>query len=93
MVFFVSALLTQPLVADELAEAVGEDYDQYLGALYEHFHRNPELSSMEVKTAARLAEELRAAGFDVTEGVGGTGVVAMHENGYSPASPQRTGRR
>lgn len=83
-VFFVSALSAQPLLADELAEAVGEDYDQYLGALYEHFHRNPELSLMEVKTAARLAEELRSAGFDVTEGVGGTGVVAMLENGPGP---------
>lgn len=51
-------------------------YDQHLAALYDYFHRNPELSSMEVKTAARLAEELRATGFEVTEGVGGTGIVA-----------------
>ena len=83
-VIFACAVFAQSLVADELAEAVEEDYDQYLGALYEHFHRNPELSSMEVQTAARLAKELRAAGFDVTEGVGGTGIVAMLKNGPGP---------
>ena len=78
------AFLVQPLAADELSEVVEKDYDQHLGALFDYFHRNPELSSMEVKTAARLAEELRAAGFDVTEGVGGTGVVAILKNGQGP---------
>jgi hippurate hydrolase len=84
VVLFAYALVPQTVVADELAEAVGEDYQQHLGALYEHFHRNPELSSMELKTAARLAKELRDAGFDVTEGVGGTGLVAIMENGPGP---------
>ncbi len=79
-----SAFLTQPLVADELSEAVEKDYEQHLGALFDYFHRNPELSSMEIKTAARLSEELKAAGFDVTEGVGGTGVVAILKNGQGP---------
>jgi hippurate hydrolase len=50
-------------------------------ALYKHLHANPELSNMETETAARMADELRAAGFEVTEGVGGTGVVAVLENG------------
>lgn len=75
---------TQWVTADELSEAVAKDYDQHLAALYDYFHRNPELSMMEVKTAARMAEELRGAGFEVTEGVGGTGVVAMMENGPGP---------
>ena len=75
---------TQSVTADELSDAVAKDYDQHLAALYDYFHRNPELSMMEVKTAARMAEELREAGFDVTEGVGGTGVVAMMENGPGP---------
>ena len=61
----------------QLRDAVSDDYDQHLGALFEHFHRNPELSLLEHQTAARLAQELRTAGFEVTEGVGGTGVVAM----------------
>jgi amidohydrolase len=75
--------VTSPL-ADELEDSVKADYDAHLGALWDHFHRNPELSTVEFKTAARMAEELGAAGFDVTEGVGGTGVVAMMENGPGP---------
>ena len=68
----------------ELANAVAKDYNGRLGALFDHFHRNPELSFMETKTAARLASELRASGFEVTEGVGGTGVVAIMKNGPGP---------
>jgi amidohydrolase len=49
--------------------------------LYRHFHANPELSYQEVKTASRLAAEWRAAGWDVTEGIGGTGVAAFLKNG------------
>ena len=60
--------------ANELNDAVKRDYDDYLWPLFDHFHRNPELSTVETKTAARMAEELRGAGFEVTEGVGGTGV-------------------
>ena len=40
-----------------------------------HLHRNPELSSKEFETAAYIAEELRAMGIEVAEGIGGTGVV------------------
>lgn len=68
----------------ELANAVAKDYSGHLGALFDHFHRNPELSFMETRTAARLATELRQAGFEVTEGVGGTGVVAIMKNGPGP---------
>lgn len=68
----------------ELSESVKKDYDNHLAALWDHFHRNPELSLVEHETAARMAAELRAAGFDVTEGVGGTGLVAMLENGDGP---------
>ncbi len=67
-----------------LKAAVEADYDANLGALFDHFHRNPELSGMEVRTAARMASELRALGYEVTEGVGGTGVVAVLRNGDGP---------
>ena len=67
-----------------LKAAVKADYDANLGALFDHFHRNPELSGMEVQTAARMAQELRALGYDVTTGVGGTGVVAVLKNGAGP---------
>jgi len=70
--------------ATELSDAVKKDYDDYLWPLFDHFHRNPELSTIENDTAARMAEELRGAGFEVTEGVGGTGVVAIMNNGDGP---------
>ena len=76
-------LATTPATAD-LKSSVADDYDSYLAALFDHFHRNPELSLIENATAARMAQELSAAGFDVTEGVGGTGVVAMMKNGDGP---------
>jgi hippurate hydrolase len=63
---------------------VKQDYDAYLADLWDHFHRNPELSLVEFETAKRMAAELRAAGFTVTEGVGGTGLVAMLKNGSGP---------
>jgi len=68
----------------DLSKAVAKDYDGHLAALFDYFHRNPELSTLETKTAARLASELRDAGFEVTEGVGGTGVVAIMKNGPGP---------
>ncbi len=74
----------QTLQDQTLQEMIAQDYDEHLGALFDHFHRNPELSLLEHKTAARMAVELRDAGFDVTEGVGGTGVVAMLKNGVGP---------
>src|SRR5690606_34455201 len=75
-----------PAVAQDAAlkAAVKADYDANLGALFDHFHRNPELSGMEVQTAARMAQELRALGYQVTTGVGGTGVVAVLKNGAGP---------
>ena len=67
-----------------LSAAIARDYDATLAPLFEHLHRNPELSFMEVHTAARMAKELRSAGFEVTEGVGKTGVVAILKNGAGP---------
>ncbi|HMP03514.1 MAG TPA: amidohydrolase [Gemmatales bacterium] len=58
--------------------------------LYKHLHANPELSFEEVKTAARMAAELRQAGFEVTEKVGGHGVVAVLKNGAGPTLMLRT---
>ncbi len=69
---------------DALRDAVRADYQGHLAALFEHFHRHPELSFRETETAARIARELRAAGALVTEGVGGTGLVGMLRNGDGP---------
>jgi hippurate hydrolase len=70
--------------ADPLGDAIAADYDDHLGDLFVHFHQNPELSFQENATAARLAAEIGAAGFELTEGVGGTGIVAIMENGPGP---------
>jgi len=50
-------------------------------ALYVDLHQHPELSGAETRTAAKLAAQLRALGYTVTEHVGGTGVVAILRNG------------
>lgn len=80
----VAIFLAVPALADDLGTSVKTDYDRYLAELFEHFHRNPELSTVEYKSAERMATELRTAGFAVTEGVGGTGIVAILENGPGP---------
>lgn len=72
------ASATDP-VRDAVRKAMPE-----LMAFYRDFHANPELSLHEVKTAAKLAAEARKAGYEVTEKVGGTGVVAVLRNGPGP---------
>ena len=59
-------------------------------ALYVDLHKAPELSFHETATATRIAAELRSLGFDVTTGVGGTGVVAVLKNGAGPTVLLRT---
>lgn len=53
--------------------------------LYRDLHRHPELSHREHQTAAAAAQRLREFGYDVHEGVGGTGVVGILRNGDGPA--------
>lgn len=55
-----------------------------LDELYRDLHSHPELSFEETRTAAIAAAELRAAGFDVIEGIGTTGVVGVLRNGSGP---------
>jgi amidohydrolase len=47
--------------------------------LYRDLHRNPELAFHEQRTAATLAARVKALGYEVTTGVGGTGIVAIEE--------------
>jgi len=58
--------------------------------LYQDLHRNPELGFSEHQTSARLAKLAKELGFDVTTGVGGTGVVAILKNGPGPTVMLRT---
>ena len=67
-----------------LKAAVQQDYTANLAALFDDFHRHPELSGLEVRTAGIMAAQLTTLGYDVTTGVGGTGVVAVLRNGDGP---------
>jgi len=59
-------------------------------SLYLDIHQHPELSGHEAQTATKLANRLRNSGYDVTESVGRTGVVAVLENGAGPTVMLRT---
>jgi amidohydrolase len=76
-----SAQRIEPLVRDM--------YPQ-LEALYKDIHAHPELGFQEVRTASKLAAEMRNLGFEVTEHVGRTGVVAVYRNGTGPTVLVRT---
>lgn len=59
-------------------------------SLYVDLHEHPELSGHETQTAAKLATGLRSAGYEVTEHVGGTGIVAVLKSGAGPTIMLRT---
>ncbi|MCM8556274.1 M20 metallopeptidase family protein [Sphingomicrobium sediminis] len=82
---FALAIAPAPLIAQpaDLGASIDADMDELM-AHYRHLHANPELSGMEVETAAYMAAIARELGFEVTEQVGGTGVVAIMENGPGP---------
>ncbi len=74
---------TAPALADELSTAITGDLPSLM-SIYRDLHANPELSFQEFNTAAKLAKEARRLGFEVTEKVGQTGVVAVLKNGAGP---------
>ena len=72
-----------------IARSLESDYPK-LEALYKDIHAHPEIAFQEEKTAAKLAVEMRALGFEVTEHVGKTGLVAIYKNGDGPTIMVRT---
>jgi len=68
-----------------IERSVESDYPK-LDALYKDIHAHPEIAFQEEKTAARLAAEMRALGFEVTEHVGNTGLVAIYKMAMAPPS-------
>jgi amidohydrolase len=82
--YLLTVLAGAPLArADALSSSVKAQMPELM-ALYTHLHRHPELSYQEEKTADRMAEELRKAGYVVTQKVGGHGVVGVLSNGTGP---------
>lgn len=84
-ILLAAALLTTTsnVAANPVREAIAKDMPSLL-EIYRDLHANPELSFEEFKTASKLAEEARRLGFEVTERVGQTGVVAVMKNGKGP---------
>jgi hippurate hydrolase len=87
--FIATLAFTAPLPAADgpapavVAQKLDADFPALL-ALYSDLHANPELSLMEEKTAAKIAAQLRAVGFEVTEKFGGHGIVGVLKNGPGP---------
>jgi len=71
------------------AEQVNAIYPE-VESLYFDLHRSPELAMHEQQTAAKLAERMKALGYEMTTGVGGTGIVAVLRNGKGPTVLLRT---
>jgi len=78
-----------PELRSALKAKLDADYPRLEG-LYEMLHAHPELSEVELKTSALMAAELRMAGFEVTEKVGGNGLVGVLRNGPGPVLLYRT---
>ena len=78
-----------PALKAAIEKSFEADYPK-LDALYKDLHAHPELAFQEVKTAEKLAAEMRAIGFEVTEKVGKTGLVAIYKNGDGPTILVRT---
>jgi hippurate hydrolase len=88
-----AAFAAGPAGAAELPPGFGAQVESVypsVEALYIDLHRNPELSMNEHATARKLADRVRALGYEVTTGVGGTGVVALLRNGPGPTVMLRT---
>ena len=84
-VLFTAATCAQTASPKEVESVYPEAH-----AFYLDLHQHPELSSHETQTAAKLASSLRTAGYEVTEHVGGTGIVAILKNGSGPTIMLRT---
>ena len=79
-----SARWTVPTPAE--VDAVYGDVE----SLYVDLHQHPELAFQETQTSSKLAGRMKALGYDVSTGVGRTGVVAVMKNGPGPTVMMRT---
>ncbi len=84
-----ASALDVPAAKASVEKILDADYP-HLDKLYKDIHAHPELAFQEARTAALLAKEMRALGYEVTEGVGKTGIVAVMKNGAGPTVMIRT---
>ena len=87
ILFFLAASF--PDVQESTEEYLSDDLDN-LVMFYKDIHQHPEISLQEEQTAAKLTEALRAEGIEVTQNVGGHGIVGILKNGPGPLILYRT---
>ena len=78
-----------PPLSAAVARAILDQADEFV-ALRRKLHSEPELAYHEKKTSALVAERLRSWGYDVSETIGGTGVVGTLRNGLGELLPQHS---
>jgi hippurate hydrolase len=80
---FTGTPAAKPAYYEKLITVIDQDRDRLVN-LFKDIHQNPELAFMETRTAAIVAKELKALGYDVKTGIGKTGVVGILRNGDGP---------
>lgn len=90
LLYITPVLISQDVELDNLISQRINSYTGQLYNLYTDLHQNPELSGFEKRTSAIIANRLKETGFEVTEGVGGYGVVGVFRNGEGPVIMLRT---
>lgn len=91
--YFIAAVILASHASLSGQRSLSSDIDAIypdIETLYKDLHRNPELAFQETQTVAKLSARLKALGFDVTTGVGKTGIVAIMKNGAGPTVMLRT---
>ena len=91
--FLLLIILCASVAAAPSQKAVRDRVDKEIPSLlelYQYLHAIPEISFQEAKTGLRLGQEMRALGFEVTQNIGGHGVVCVLKNGRGPPVLVRT---
>lgn len=80
---FTGTPAAKPAYFDRLTAEIDQDSDRLI-TIFKDIHQNPELQFNETRTAAIVAKELKALGYEVKTGIGKTGVVGILRNGDGP---------
>ncbi len=90
MTGLIGQVKAQPTANDKAVQTFVSQLSQKLLPFYQDLHANPELSFQEKNTSTKIAQQLKTAGYAVTENVGGYGVVGVLKNGDGPTVLVRT---
>ncbi|MBB1436913.1 amidohydrolase [Pseudoalteromonas sp. SG43-6] len=87
---YAALILLSPLASSTTLELKLDKTMPAIEKFYLDLHQSPELSYHEQETGEKLATKLRALGYEVTDNVGGFGVVGLYKNGEGPTIMIRT---